>query len=306
MKKTHRDYDDVRGDFKHLTDFVLNHAADVRAYSTWCIGRLVGWRYDIYAPKRAVPDFWNRNAHLWFDGFSRLAGFVISEYGRFDFAILTLEGYRFLFEEMLAWVLANWGDREPSLEIEITEKQGFESGVLERAGFQQTGTFFSEAFDLHTDLPPRRPLEEGFTIVDMAAQPDYRAQRILRTNAFQGRSDLSEKELQDQMLFYGYSRQGPIYHPQLDLCVMAADGRFVSGCEALMDAHNSEADIEVVCTHSDFRRRGFARAVIQECMYRLQALGYRKAYIAGYSPEAIGLYASLGESETMTNLIFKS
>ena len=68
------------------------------------------------------------------------------------------------------------------------------------------------------------------------------------------------EELQRAMLFYGHTRQGPIYHPQADLCVMAADGRFVSGCEALIDARNGEADVERVCTHSDFRRRGFARA----------------------------------------------
>jgi GNAT superfamily N-acetyltransferase len=305
MKTTHRDYEDVLGDFKRLTDFFLDHHEDIRAYSTWCIGRLVGWKYDIYAPKTAVPDFWGENAHLWFDGFSRLAGFVISEYGKADFAIITLAGYRFLFKEMLAWVLANWGDRGPGLEIEIREKQGLEAGVLQRNGFQQTGTFFTERFDLEDDLPSRLPLEEGFTIVDMATHPDYRAQRILRAEAFQGRRDLSEEELQQQMLFYGHSRQGPIYHPQTDLCVMAADGRFVSGCEALIDAHNMEADVEVVCTHSDFRRRGFARAVIQECLYRLQEIGLRNAYIAGYSPEAIGLYASLGESETIPNLIFK-
>ena len=37
------------------------------------------------------------NAHLWFDGFNRLAGFVVSESGDDNFAILTRLGYRFLF-----------------------------------------------------------------------------------------------------------------------------------------------------------------------------------------------------------------
>jgi len=75
---------------------------------------------------------------------------------------------------------------------------------------------------------------------------------------------------------------------------MAEDGKFVAGCEALIDARNVAADIERVCTHSDFRRRGFARAVIQECLYRLRDMGMRNAYIGGYSPEAIALYSSLG------------
>ena len=78
---------------------------------------------------------------------------------------------------------------------------------------------------------------------------------------------------------------------------MAPDGRFVAGCEALIDAHNAEAEIERVCTHSAFRKRGFARAVIQECLYRLREMGMRSAYITGYSEAAIALYGSMGAVE---------
>jgi hypothetical protein len=37
--------------------------------------------------------------------------------------------------------------------------------------------------------------------------------------------------------------------------------------------------------------------VIQECLYRLKEIGIHSAYITGYSPEAIGLYGSLGAVE---------
>jgi hypothetical protein len=85
-----------------------------------------------------------------------------------------------------------------------------------------------------------------------------------------------------------------IYHAPTDICVMAPDGRLVAGCEALIDARNLEADIERVCTHSDFRQRGFARAAIVECLYRLKAMGIHSAYIMGYSEAALALYGSLG------------
>src|SRR5690606_10867090 len=147
-------------------------------------------------------------------------------------------------------------------------------------------TLFTRRFDLSAEPQSRVPLEKGFTIVDMATHPDYVAQRVLRNDAFRNRRDASEEELRRQLRFYNHSHKGPLYHPQTDLCVMAPDGRFVAGCEALIDAHNLEADIERVCTHSEFRRRGFARAVIQECMARLRQMGMRYAYIAGYSPEA--------------------
>jgi ribosomal protein S18 acetylase RimI-like enzyme len=306
MKTTHRDYSEEDADFRRLCDFIVDHNDQVRAYSTWCIGRLVDWKYGLFEHRTAVPYFCNQNAHLWFDGFQRLAGFVISEEGDAGFAIITLAGYRFLFEEMLQWALANWGDRGPAFSIEITERQTMEVAVLEQYGFQQKAPFYRQGFDLSQALAPRAGLEKGFSIVDMAMHPDYLAQRVLRDEAFGGRSEVPEADLRRELLFYNHGHHGPIYHPQTDLCVMAPDGRFVSGCEALIDAHNGEADIERVCTHSGFRKRGFARAVLQECLYRLRDMGLRKAYITGYSAAAVALYASLGSRERSTYFIYET
>lgn len=306
MKTTHRKYDEEADDFRRLSRFILEHNDDLRAYSTWCIGRFVDWKYGLYESKTAVPDFCGQNAHLWFDGFGELAGFAIAENGDADFAILTTAGYRFLFADMLQWVLANWGERQPRLAIEITEQQTYEAEILASFGFRHGSTFFRQAFDLTQPLGARFPLEAGFVLVDMAAHPDYMAQRILRDDAFQGRIPASEEALRREMLFYNHSHNGPIYHPQTDLCVMAADGRFVSGCEALIDAWNAEADIERVCTHSSFRQRGFARAVIQECLVRLQEMGMRKAYITGYSEAAIKLYASLGAAQESRAFVYET
>ena len=65
------------------------------------------------------------------------------------------------------------------------------------------------------------------------------------------------------------------------------------------------ADIERVCTHSSFRKRGFARAVIQECLDRLRDMGMRSAYITGYSSEAIALYGSLGALDEQQSFIYE-
>jgi len=297
MKTTHRDYSETDGDFHRLCRFSAEHGAALRTYSTWSLGRLVDWRYGLYDNKRAVAGFCDRNAHLWFDAFGALVGVAISEEGDGGFAILTTAGHRFLFEEMLDWALATWGGREPHPSIEITAHQTMEARVLARHGFCHTSTFGSWRFDLTRELAPRAPLPEGFTIVDMATHPDYPEQRRMRAEAFGGRSALTEEELAHQLEFYNHSQQGPIYHAPTDLCVMAPDGRLVAGCEALIDAANLEADIERVCTHSAYRRRGLARAVIQECLYRLQEMGLRNAYIGGYSDAAMALYGSLGAVE---------
>jgi GNAT superfamily N-acetyltransferase len=304
MKTTHRYYSEEAGDFHRLCRFIVDNPT-MRTDSTWCLGRFVDWKYGLYENKQAFTSFCDQNAHLWFDAFGELAGFAISESGDAGFAIITLEGYRFLYEEMLLWVLEAWNGRSSAFSTEITERQGAEARVLERYGFHCQSTFFTRRFDLTGELVARFPLEPGFVIVDMAAHPDYHAQRILRADAFQGKSSLTEEELRQSMKFYNHGHSGPIYHPQTDLCVMAEDGRFVSGCEALIDARNAEADIERVCTHSSFRKRGFARAVIQECLYRLKEMGMRSAYITGYSLEAIALYGSLGAVDESKSFVFE-
>ena len=255
------------------------------------------WKYGLYSNKRVFPAFCDENAHLWFDGFGELAGFVVSESGDAGFSILTFNGYRFLYEEMLEWVLETWHARvsqESRFSTEITEHQDWEIKILERYGFRLGSTFFARRFDLTQELVPRFPLESGFNIVDMKSHPDYRAQAVLRADAFQKKSTLTDEELEYRLRYFNHNHNGPIYHPETDLCVMAEDGQFVAGCEALINAPCLEADVERVCTHGNFRKRGFARAVIQECLYRLKDIGIHNAHITGYSPEALALYGSLG------------
>lgn len=305
MKTTHRNYSEASGDFNRLAHFVIDHNNHIRTHSTWCIGRLVDWKYGIYENKSAFAAFCDENAHLWFDGFERLAGFAISENGDAGFTIITLPGYRFLFAEILSWILDAWAERGPHFSIEITAQQPYEAATLERHGFQRTATFYARRFDLTNDLVERYPLEPGFTIIDMHTHPDYRAQRLLRDNAFKGKNTITEEEMAWELRMYNHSHNGPLYHAETDLCVMAPNGQLVAGCEALIDAANCEADIERVCTHSDYRRRGFARAAIQECLYRLQDMGMVNAYITGYRPEAIALYGSLGAGDESRAFIYE-
>jgi hypothetical protein len=128
---------------------------------------------------------------LWFEGIGSLVGFAISENGGHEIAIITAEGYRFLFDEILDWAQENLGDREPGLSIEITSHQLMEVGFLERKGFQHKASFFRSHFDLTDDLADRYPLADGFRIVSMKTDANYHGQLLLRQNAFAGKTALS-------------------------------------------------------------------------------------------------------------------
>jgi ribosomal protein S18 acetylase RimI-like enzyme len=309
MKTTNRNYSEEMGDFYRLAHFFMPGMVTRRTHTTWCLGRLVDWKYSLFEKKRAYTVFCNENAHLWLDAFGELAGFVISEGGDTEFQILSLPGFRFLFEEMLEWVLDAWQERPAKFgngfSTEVTEYQTLEKDVLERYGFHLTDEFYTRRFDLTAEIASRLPLEQGFKIVDMHSHPDYRAQAILRANAFQNKDVLSEEEIENRLQFYNHNKAGPIYHPQTDLCVMAEDGKLVSGCEALINVYDLEADIERVCTHNNFRQRGFARVVIQECLFRLREMGIVNAYITGYSQEAMALYGSLGAIDEVKSFVYE-
>lgn len=170
MRTTHRNYSEGNGDFNRLVRFFITTGGTPRALSVWCLGRIVDWKYALYENKRAYASFCEENAHLWFDAFGELASFAISESGDAGFHVLTLNGYRFLYEEMLQWVLENWKGRVgegSNFSTEVTEHQCWESEILERYGFRSTHTFWTRRFDLTLDLVPHFPIESGFVIVDM-------------------------------------------------------------------------------------------------------------------------------------------
>jgi GNAT superfamily N-acetyltransferase len=305
LKTTHRQYSESAGDFDRLCRFVIEHPADIRTQSTWCLGRLVDWKYGLYASKIAIPDFCDHNAELWFDGFGQICGFAISESGDASFTIIALKGYQFLYPEMLQWVLGNWGDRRSHPSTEISAAQSIAANTLAKARFAQTSTLHTYCFDLRSRLPELPVLAEGFRVIDMGSQPEYMAQRILRANAFEDKTYESTEVLHREMAQYEHGHNGPIYHAPTDICVMAPDGRAVAGCEALIDARNREADIERVCAHSDFRRRGLARAAIVTCMHRLRDMGMDRAYITGYSSAATSLYGSLGHVGHVESYVYE-
>lgn len=305
MKTTHRAYAGEAGDFVRLCGLVVTGRKEDWQLTTWCLGRMIDWKYGLWGTKLDAPSFCDENAHLWFDAFGELAGLAIAEGGDANIAVITRVGYRFLFPEILDWALNAWAARGPRFTLELTERQELEARALEERGFRRSALYLTRRFDLRRQPLLATPLEPRFAIVDMESAPDYRGRRILRANAFQGREKLSEDELREELRLDTISRGGPIYHAACDVYVRAPDGRLVAGCEALLDAHNAEADIERVCTHSAFRHRGFARAAILACLERLRGMGMRYAYITGYSDAAIGLYGSLDHVDELRCWIYE-
>lgn len=136
VKTTHRNNSKEIGDINRLARYFTASPLARRTHTIWCVGRLVDWKYSLLENKRAYTGLCNDNTNLWFDDFGELAGFAISEGIDAGFQILPLPGYRFLFEEMLQWVLDAWQERPAKfgsgLSTEIAECQALEAKVVER------------------------------------------------------------------------------------------------------------------------------------------------------------------------------
>ncbi|MFZ0546808.1 MAG: GNAT family N-acetyltransferase [Candidatus Promineifilaceae bacterium] len=85
---------------------------------------------------------------------------------------------------------------------------------------------------------------------------------------------------------------------ELDLVAVARDGRFAAYVGVPYDAYNRRGIFEPVCTHPDHRQKGLARALMQEGLRRLKALGAVDVVVeTGDMIPANRLYASLGFTE---------
>jgi ribosomal protein S18 acetylase RimI-like enzyme len=291
MKVVSRDYNPDGSDFKQLCLFIVGDNALKKEYFIWQLGRMVDWKYGLWNQHKFFPTFFSKNARLWLNYCGELVGFAISESGGGDFSIFVQEAYIHIYEEILQWVVENWRDRDNTLQTELNEVQVYQRQILEQYGFTAgEGSEITRVFDLKNREASHRVLEDGFKIVDMASHYDPVGKAKLQLNAFRNRDNVEEIDL----LAREYVRESPIYRAAFDISILNPQGEHVAGCEAFIDYQNGVAEIERVCTHNAYRRKGLARVVIEDCFQRLQAHGVYSAYITGWNEATNNLYGNLG------------
>jgi hypothetical protein len=284
-------FDDTRHDFEKMWRFLQQDYAQKQDCFVWLVSRLGDWKYGLWNEKKYIPTFFRDYAHMWVNAFDQPLGFVLSENGDNIFFIFTAQGFEYLYAEILDWTIQYWGPRYATLKTEVHEFQAEALAALSGKGFRFLGVeATTRQYDLRAKESETVKLKAGFRIVNMAENADYRAKGLLYVNGFGDKDQVTEFDL----LRFEYSRQNPAYDPDLDLSVITQDGVHVASCVGFCDPACRMAEVEKVCTHSQYRRQGLGEAVIRECFQRLRQCGIETAYITGYSGEANGLYEKLG------------
>ena len=264
-------------EFGDLLDLLAESYGISRWPHNWLIGRLYNWRYA-RSPSavEADPGFPSRNAHLWRTTTGRLAGFCISEYGGVDMQLQVHPDCRRIEASMLRWTLEEWALNKERVQIEVYARDGERQALLAGVGFQdEGGGGFTREYDLSGDYP-LLPLEAGFSIASLSEHPDLDGRVATEALTF-GQPDLDRPWLEAKMSAPGYSFEW-------DLSVLSRAGQYVAFCLACPGWRNRVAEIDPVGAHPEFRRRGFAKALLGECFRRLRAAGIERAYI-GSAPE---------------------
>jgi GNAT superfamily N-acetyltransferase len=240
----------------------------------WFFGRLENWRY---AKHDKPPTFFMDCVHLWRNADAELIGYYISESGDNCIHLQVHPDYGFVEADMLSWVECNWTKDRGSIETYAYHNDDKRQKLLTQLGYEDMGHSGNTwQYDLSKpypalDLPP------GFQVQTLADNHNYDSHIAVQQKTFNNNTYL------DQAWFGGKS-SAPSYSFEWDFAVVSPEGEHVAFCLAWLNPQTRMAEIDPVGTHPDYRRQGFAKAVISECFRRLQTNGIRYAYI-GSAPE---------------------
>ncbi|MEZ4771050.1 MAG: GNAT family N-acetyltransferase [Caldilineales bacterium] len=262
----------------------------------WDMRRLEGKRF--YNENVEENRLLARPVQLWETAEGRLVGFVLPE-GRSDAHLNVHPDYRHLEGEMIGWAEAHL--RRPMsdsddmhLYIYANEYDLLRGRLLAERGFHRT-EFWGMIRHMRLGAQPLAAPELHPDYTLRATQTDDLddCQRIADLlNAAFGRTFHNAAEYQN------FCRLSPSFRQDLDLVAVAPDGSFAAYAGVPYDETNRRGVFEPVCTHPEHQRKGLAKALMQEGLLRLRAVGAVDVTVdTGDMTPANRLYDSLGFTE---------
>ena len=237
---------------------------------------------------------------LWHDD-GQLVGYsILGEDPSFDWQVMPKYAWRGIEEEALAWAetritelrkidAQRWGGPWVSGSRQDDAKRMF---FLEQHGFRLGGEFSEVNMMCALDRPiPEAVVPAGCQVRAVAAVNELTnragAQREVWHPWTVG--NVSDDNYASLMRLPGYDRE-------LDVVAVAPDGVIVAYVNGWIDPVNKIGDFGPLGARPAYRRQGLTRAVLCECLRRMQARGMNRVSVStGVSNiPAIRLYESVG------------
>lgn len=284
-------------DIRRVRELLLHTCPITPVDWNWEIRRWDGWRYHNADP--AWNPRWEETVRLWETVDGRLVGAAHPE-GAGNACLQIHPDYRPLIEaEMITWAEEDLaatdnetGQRTLNMFVfdydaprqlllaahgwEVTEWGGV-TRRLRFGGRPLPTPQFAAGYHLRTTRPGS--LEDNQAVADIL-------------NAAFNRDFHSAAELRN------FTQNSPSFRHDLDLAAVAPDGTFAAYVGVTLDEVNGRGIFEPVCTHPQHRRRGLAKALMIEGLWRLRAASAADVLVGtGDEMAANRLYESLGFDE---------
>jgi ribosomal protein S18 acetylase RimI-like enzyme len=179
-----------------------------------------------------------------------------------------------LATQMIAWAedffRQEYRGQASTLSTSADENDPARIALLERHGFtRQGGLALQFERDLAEPIPPAE-IPAGFSIRSLS--PDEEPAWVALHRAAFGTENMT-------LAYRQAMTQAPGYAPALDLVAAAADGSLAAYVFGSISAEENEQTglnigyTDPIGTHPDYQRRGLCRALLLECLRRLQERG---------------------------------
>jgi ribosomal protein S18 acetylase RimI-like enzyme len=150
-------------------------------------------------------------------------------------------------------------------------------------------------------IEAKQTLPEGFVIRALAGKDEVQAYVDLHQTTFDSRNMRVE--------WRARTLQQPAYRPDLDLVVVAPEGRLAAFCVCWLHqgANGISGQIEPMGVHPDFQKLGLGRALLSEGLRRLYANGAQQIFVEtdNYRDAAFALYESVGFRVARDVLVYR-
>ena len=266
--------------------------------------RLSSWALD-------HPD----NVRLWADAEGELLAWAVMQtpFWTVDYACHPDAGED-VHRQILAWAdsrafaLHDTPIGHPMWFVEVFAHQAERIGDLEAAGFASQANVGEDSW---SKVLMRRSMDRpvadyslpaGFSIRPLAGERELEAYVQLHRAVFGSRNMTVE--------WRTCILRRPEYQPDLDLVVVAPDGRLAAFCVGWLDAGLEKVpsgQIEPLGVHEDYRGLGLGRAVLSEALQRLFLSGADGVYVETdrHRNAALGLYEEAGFRPVHEVLVYR-
>ncbi len=241
------------------------------------------------------------DVRIWKQNDGTVCGFALvdlSVWGLFYLVSPSEEGSA-LEQDILSWACnrASHISRGESITLRcrrVREDNLRRISSLEHQGFRRENDRQGLRMGRRLDVPLDRPLiPQGFKIRHLSDQDEIEAYVALVNSAIPKATSV---EAHQKWI------ETPEYIPELDLIAVADDGTFAAFCQCYYDplelarSRRREGWTDPIGTGPPYRKRGLARAVVLESLWRLKRRGIEDAVLGVASSNEVArkLYESIG------------